>query len=145
MGEIVRKVKLCGIDVARGEMIGACSTVNAIIDTGATKSVISRAVAQKIAGAELLKLPIEGREVPTKLAAVHLKARRCKVRPLVVAVDDALVRRAGSAPDGSRIDMILGHDYLQAQKNATITFDQRRGDDVACDLPSKTPRRRARR
>ena len=127
MGDIFRKVDICGL-TEEGKQLG-CTAANALIDPGATKTVISRALAKKLGGSLIsgYKATVEGRDVPLKLAGVTLRAPGCDIDALTVAVDDTLVARAGHPAE-----MILGHDYLQ-HKRAAARYGNREDDhEIVC-------------
>lgn len=119
-GDIVRKVKLCGLSKS-GKPLRPwrdCPEVTALIDTGATVTIISRTLAE-LAGAQIVPgvQILHGRPRDAALMAVKLAAPGCGRSTLLVVVDD---RRAATA--GPRAFMILGHDYLR--KNHTrIDFE----------------------
>jgi len=127
MGDIVRKVDICGL-TAEGKKL-RCSSVDALIDPGATKTVISEALSRRLGGRFIKGIPatIEGRKVPLKLTAIALRASGCDASALTVVVDDKLVGRAGNS-----LEMILGHDYLQ-RKYVALQYAEREEDHlVAC-------------
>jgi len=143
MGDIVRKVKLCGL-VRRGKKLelvrdwDECPEINALIDTGASASVITRTLAE-LAGAEVMPglKKLHGRLRDGAFMAVRLTG--CGPSPHVVVVDDQLAAEA--APDAF---MILGHDYLQDNR---ARIDYANGDLVTCppreDAPTKRGGRKA--
>ncbi len=142
MGNIFRKVDICGL-TAEGKRLGRVKGVDALVDTGATKTVISSALARKLGGRSLnIQTTIEGRRVGLKLAGVTLRAPGCDIDALVVAVDDTLVRRAGVGSTGEAIEVILGHDYLQ-NKRAALRYVGPR-DEVVCGAGPLTVGRRVR-
>lgn len=86
----------------------------ALLDTGATQTTISRAILGDIDHAVLPRQHtfVNGRRVPVALIAAQLEADDrsdglCEPLVLVVAVSDAIVKKAAPA------EMILGHDYFQ--------------------------------
>lgn len=151
MGDIFRKIDLWGLTEG-AKRLGSAPKTQALVDPGASKTVISTRLAKKLRGKFLMEIPIEGRKVWTKLTAIQLDAARCGEQPIVVAVDDQLVRRAGDGPDGKPVEVILGHDYLEAER-VGLRYEER-GDEVACHVgplrtlagaksqPSKRLRRR---
>lgn len=117
MGDIVRKVDVCSL-TAKGAR-GKCSTVSALVDSGASKTVISKRLADRIGGEMLASdynVSLERRSLPLKLASVKLHARGCDMDALAVVVDNRLIARARRD-----VDVILGHDYLQ-NKHAVLRF-----------------------
>jgi hypothetical protein len=129
MGDIWRRVDISGLTEG-ARRLRRVSDVLALVDTGASKSVISTRLAKLLGGSVLMRIPMEGRSVPSKLTAVRLRAPGCGEHPIVVAVDDEMVARAGSDPDGEPAQMLLGHDYLEAQR-VTLRYLER-GDEVSC-------------
>ncbi len=131
MGDIFRRVDIWGLS-ENAKRLGHAADTQVLVDPGATKSVISTKLAKRLRGRFLIDIPIDGRSVRTKLTAIRLNAPACGEQPIVVAVDDQLVSRAGNRPDGQPIEAILGHDYLEAER-AGIRYMER-GDEVACQV-----------
>jgi len=137
MGDIYRFVDVYGL-TENAVRLGHAQDVLALIDTGAGKTVISSELADQLGGASLMDIPIEGQWVPSKLASITLHdAAHCIEHPVIVAVSDRLIRRAGPGPDDEVVQVLLGHDYLQG----TLRY-KARGDDVSCRPPAR-PRRAA--
>jgi hypothetical protein len=128
MGDIVKKVKLCGL-VRRGKLLQPVRaprdwpTVEAIVDTGATASVITQAIAD-LAGAEVIPglRTYQGRSCNGALMVLRLAG--CKPSYHMVVVDDRLAASAGP-----QAFMILGHDYLQDNR---ARIDYGNGEVVSC-------------
>ena len=123
MSELVRKVKVWALSV-KGDP-GLDETYKAIVDTGASKTVIPRRVLKGIKHHVLPNQHVyyRGREVPVALCLFQLEADAngdgdCEPRAILVAVSDRLARQAGHG-----IDIILGHDYLQ-DAEAVIRFSE---------------------
>jgi len=136
MGDIVKQVDICGLD-GKGRRF-RCASATALVDSGASKTVISEDLAERIGGGMLgIPIEIEGRKIPLKLAAVTLRAKGCGIDALAVAVDDKLISRAGHGAE-----VILGHDYLQ-NKRAVMRYYgyEGRRSEVACPKPRKRRRR----
>lgn len=132
-GDIVRMVKLCGLSRS-GKLLRAwndCPEVDAIVDTGATVTVVSRSLAE-LAGAEIVPgvQILHGRPRDAAWMVIRLNVPGCRRSKQLVVVDD---RVAASA--GPRAFMILGHDYLRSN-NAQISYDNDKG------LVSCPPQRR---
>ena len=137
MGDIWRRIDICGL-TENARRLRQASDVLALVDTGASKTVISTRLSTLLGGSILMQIPMEGRRVPSKLTAIRLQAPGCGEHPVVVAVDDDLVDRAGLNPEGEKADVILGHDYLEAERT-TLRYLER-GDDVRCEAESTPPR-----
>lgn len=112
MGEIKVGIKLQGLTTA-GKLIGErAAKSSALVDTGASKTIVSEAVAK---AANIKPLGLKGGvagvmgagEVETGLAVVM--AEGCKPQPLVVGISDKVAKAAGA-------DVLLGHDYMQATR-----------------------------
>jgi len=131
MGDIFRRADIWGL-TENAKRLGHAPDTQVLVDPGATKSVISTRLAKRLRGKFLIDIPIEGRSVRTKLTAIRLNASNCGEQPVVVAVDDQLMRRAGNGPDGKPVDVLLGHEYLEAER-AGIRYMER-GDEVACQV-----------
>lgn len=111
-GDIIRRVKLCGLS-RNGRLLrpwNSCPEVDAIVDTGATVTIVSRAIAE-LAGAEIVPglQILHGRPRAATWIAIRLDVPGCRRSKQLVVVDD---RVAASA--GPRAFMILGHDYLRS-------------------------------
>ena len=137
-GDIVRKVKLCGLSRG-GKLLRSwrdCPEVDALVDTGATVTIISRTLAE-LAGAEIVSdlQILHGRPRDGALMAIKLAAPGCSRSVHLVVVDD---RRAETA--GPRAFMILGNDYLQNNR-ARIDYATN-GNFVRCPPRKATPKRR---
>jgi hypothetical protein len=145
LGDIWRRIDICGL-TENARRLRQANDVLALVDTGASKTVISTKLSTLLGGSVLMKIPMEGRRVPSKLIAIRMQAPGCGEHPIVVAVDDDLVDRAGRNPEGEQADVILGHDYLEAER-AVLKYLER-GDDVRCEatppLPPQTRRRKHR-
>jgi len=129
MGDIFRKVDLWGLSEG-GELRGRVQGAMAIVDTGATRTVISRGLGLRLGGPFVREESFEKRKVPIVLALVRLRDRGCEPRAILVAVDDELADRAGTDRQGKKVEIILGHDYLEAEGAAVRYRD--RGDEVVC-------------
>lgn len=138
MGDIIKKVKICGL-AKSGKLFKPVRAtrdwpeVKAIVDTGATASVITRTLAD-LAGAEVIPgmRTNQGRACDGAFMVIHLPG--CRPSYHVVIVDDRLA--ASAEPNAF---MILGHDYLQDNR-ARIDYDN--GEVVSCPprLPGSKPR-----
>ena len=131
-GDIVRKVKLCGL--SRGgrplHRPSDCPEVDALIDTGATVTIVSRTLAE-LTGAEILPgiQILHGRPRDAAWMSLRLIAAGCGWSKHLVVVDDRLAASAGP-----RAFMILGHDYLR-DHHAQIDYGN--GTSVRC--PPRRP------
>jgi predicted aspartyl protease len=134
-GDIVRRVKLCGLS-KKGKLLrpwSDCPEVDALIDTGATITIISRTIAE-LAGAVIVSdlQILHGRSQDGALMAIKLASPGCRRSTHLVVVDD---RSAATA--GPRAFMILGHDYLR-KNHAQIDYTDE-GASVRCP-PRKVKR-----
>jgi hypothetical protein len=138
VGDILRKITVCGLN-SKGDPLN-CQTVTALIDTGATQTVISSKIDKKLGGFQIPQtVEIENREVRQRLAAVELDAPGCRANVIAAAVDDELVARAGNDEDGAPIQAILGHDYLQRERGALRYAPK---GEVACRVGPLKPRKK---
>jgi hypothetical protein len=132
-GDIVRKVKLCGLSRSSKPLRAwkDCPEVDALVDTGATCTIITRTLAE-LAGAEILPNAqiLHGRPRDAAWMIVQLKAPGCHRSKHLVVVDDRVAATAGP-----RAFMILGHDYLRARR-ARIDY----GSDHLLSCPSRRSR-----
>lgn len=130
MGDIIHKIEVCGI--TGDGTPKKCVVANAIVDTGATTTVISPALSANVqAGRTQTKATIEGRKVPVDLTMMKLQARGCDYSIVAAAVDEKISARAGEV-DGKRIDVILGHDYLQRRQAVLAYGDRTEKHSVTC-------------
>lgn len=130
MGELKVRIKVCNPDVP-----DRCEELKALVDTGASRSVIPRSVMERL-GVVRQSRPafLERRRFPVYLLPFHLEAPGCEVHPALAVGDDALAARAG--PDA---EMIVGHDHLQ-RVNANLQFSPREGEDKMHCVPGRRPR-----
>jgi hypothetical protein len=136
VGDVVRKVKLCGLARDGKKLHADCPEVDALIDTGATVTIISRAIAQLV-GAEVVPGIIrrwKGRPCAGAMITVQLIESGCGPSTHLVAVDDRLA--ATAAPYAF---MILGQDYLK--RNRTQTGYQGQKDSVRCPPRARRSKR----
>ena len=134
MGDLRRKVLLCALspDGTRGK----CREYTALIDTGATRAVVPKRILREL-GTEALPdftARLDGGRAPVALLSVRLAAPRCGERAAVAIVSDRYARKA------SKADLILGHDYLQAE-HVGLLFSPTR-HRVAGAPPRRNGRRR---
>ena len=140
MGEVRVKLKVQGYTLAEG-FVGAAQTVDAIADTGASVTVVSRRVA-KAAGVVIdpdVPAHITGAvgrlKVPVGLAVLLPSGCGCEPEAVLVAVSDRITKNAGA-------EVILGHDYMQRAHMAVHPQPRR----AACAPPTTRARaKKARR
>lgn len=128
MGDIVRKVDICSVTSAGNP--GTCATVYALIDPGASSTVISARLAKRLGGKLLparYGASIEGRKHPVKLTAIKLHAPSCTEAVIPAVVSEQLVARAKLD-----VDMLLGHDYLQRKRVALLYAETPAEHKAAC-------------
>jgi predicted aspartyl protease len=136
MGEVRVKLKVQGISGA-GDLLGKVVTVDALVDTGASKTIVSRRVA-KAAGIEVGSVPghitgVTGRaKVPIGLAVLMAQECGCDVEGVLVGVSDTVTRNA-------KADVVLGHDYMQAADMRVMPRELR----AECPKPARTKKTRA--
>lgn len=143
MGDVIKTVKICGL-TPHGQSFrsGACKRMRALVDTGASSTVISSKLAREIGAANVpSQTMIESRRVERCLASIELEAPGCSQKPVLPVVSDELVSRAGNG-----LQIILGHDYLQADRAALRYHgtEAQVQSDVACEVGSLKPARRGR-
>ena len=135
MGDIFSRVELLGLD-AEGDPQGH-AVARAIVDTGASISIISRKLARELRGVSLPALAvIEGKMRRGAMVAMRPARAGCKLVAVAVVVDDELVARAG---EGAA--MIFGHDYMQKQRVAVYMHEDLARRGIACG--SRGPRKAA--
>lgn len=142
MGDIIKYVKICGmVPRAGGFDAGTCKRVKALVDSGASATVITSQLEKEInAGRLPTGAVIDARDVPRCLANIKLEAKGCNQRPVMPIVDDTLANKAGNG-----IQIILGHDYLQADRGAMRYYGKDgRESEVACAVSALKPAKRKR-
>lgn len=99
--------------------------MTALVDTGATVSVVSQALAEKL-GATVLpgQFSLDAARYAGSTFEMQLVARGCRPVRKQIVVDDGLAAKA--AP---KAQMILGTDHMQPRSGGVITTS--RGDQVA--------------
>lgn len=109
MGNIIRTAQVIAVD-AEGNAVGRPRRLRALLDTGATATVISRRLAKSLGGHAMGEgySFLEGKPVGAKVIRIHVAGRNCPPQVIVAMVDDEAARRARP---GATI--IVGHDYLQ--------------------------------
>lgn len=139
MGDVIRKVKVC---VRRNGRLARCATVPALVDSGSTKTVIGRQLADALGvkvERQAVTLETSGRRLKHFDAAaleLLLGVKGCPPVRTNVVVDDGLAAKAGP-----RAEMILGTDYMQ-QGRIAILFGPREKDHVvACVRRGRNGRR----
>jgi len=138
MGDIIQKLKLCGLTFD-GEVLKPIHAprdwpeVKALVDTGATSSVITRTLAE-LAGAKIMPNTKTFRGGRLDGAMVAIQVAGCKPSYHHVVVDDELA--ANAEPHAF---MILGHDYLQDNR---ARIDYANGDLVTCPPRDPAPKKR---
>ncbi len=137
MGDILRKVEIC--QLTQDGVKRRCETVDALIDPGASSTVITSELATRLRGGVFpskFDATIEGRKFPLKLTAVKLDAPGCTAdTPMTVVVGSDLVARAEH-----KVDMLLGHDYLQ-KRHVALQYAERTEAQTAACAPSTVKRR----
>lgn len=137
MGDIVKKIKLCGL-AFDGDVLKPVHeqrdwpAIKALVDTGATSSVITRTLAE-LAGAKIMPDTKTFRGGLLDGAMVVIQLPGCKPSYHHVVVDDELA--ASAEPHAF---MILGHDYLQDNR---VRIDYDNGEIVTCPPRLPTPKR----
>jgi predicted aspartyl protease len=127
MGNVYVKVGIAGV-TPQGDMIpGRASRVEALVDTGATMTLVSAAVAEDA------ELPVawnrpetyrtaSGRREKFYPADALMQVKGCKMAKMVVGVC------ASMAEDD--VQVILGHDYMQRVRMVVGPKDRIAGCDV---------------
>ena len=105
----MRSVKVWA--VTPGGDVGEGGVYRAIIDTGATRTVVPRRILRDLGHSlfEPERIAIEGRRVPVALFMMEIESDggSCQPHLVAAAVSDIHAKKAGEG-------IILGHDYLQA-------------------------------
>jgi hypothetical protein len=132
MGDVYSTVDLLGLD-AEGRPQRTVTT-RALVDTGASVSVVSKALALACGALELPAVAmLEGKMRRGAMLAMRPAEPRCSYVALAVVVDDALLERAHLA-------MILGHDYLQKQRVAIYMHEEEGKRGIVGGVSRRKPR-----
>lgn len=124
MGDLVRKVNLAPLST-EGDVSGKVRTWNALIDTGATVTIVPRSFLKRWDCVKGLPVRLGRGLYPTVILAVCLDGPNCRPHVLSVAVS---TRHASKALPHA--EMILGHDYLQRERGLIAYTDE--GHQVGC-------------
>ncbi len=140
MGDIFKEVEIHGYD--KHDKIVDGARLRCIVDTGASRSVISTRVAQAC-GAYVFSSPlaVEGKKRNVAWFAIKVDAKDCGHVLLLAIVDDSLVKRANPATKDRKktVDMILGHDYMQNQRMVVYMDEDEEKRSVECRLSPVEP------
>jgi hypothetical protein len=118
----------------------AAIVARAFIDSGSTRTVVSRRVAESLRSVGLLGSASSGRRsFPMRLMDLRVAARGCELRALPVVVSDEVIAEADL--DGA--DVILGHDALQRSR-ATLGFAEEATEHFVRCRPATGTRRSGR-
>lgn len=131
MGELVRRVNLAPL-TADGDM-GEVRTWKALIDTGATVTVIPSHFLEGVDYIHGLPSRLGKTRYPTAILAVSLDGEHCEPQSLSVVISTVHAKKA--EPEAQ---MILGHDYLQRERGFIAYTDPSK---VGC-LPMRKRRHR---
>jgi predicted aspartyl protease len=137
MGDIIRKATVHGVHFVREEPeIAGTETCDALLDTGATATVISARLARRIGAVavrrEVLFFSASAGDRRVPMAAVMLSlGGGCKTHLIFAAVSNAIADDAGH-------EVIVGHDYLQ---RAHVRLDCERRTATCARRPGRQARR----
>ena len=110
--------------------------VEALVDTGASKTIVSERLAGLIG---IRTLAVTGGvsgiggviDVPVGVALLHARGVTCDPEPLLVGISDRIAHEAGA-------EIILGHDYMQPRRMVVRPYAR----SAACE-PRPNPRARS--
>jgi len=132
MGDVLATVDLLGLDAEGRPQRTAAA--RALVDTGASISIISKELALACGALELPAVAmLEGKMRRGAMLALRPAEPRCAYVALAVVVDDALLERA-------RVAMILGHDYLQKQRVAIYMHEEEGKRGIVGGVSRRKPR-----
>lgn len=136
MSDIIRTAYVTAVDT-EGNPVDKPRRCRALIDTGATATVIPRRVAIRLGGTSIAEgySHLEGEPVASKVVRLRVSGAGCQTQVVVAMVSDKHAARAGAGAS-----MIVGHDYLQ-RSLARLRYDT---DPHGMDCSSVLLRRRRR-
>lgn len=136
MGDLYRTVDVHAI---RNAKLGRGALVKALVDTGSSRTILSRRVARYLSARIAPSFwTVEGVARDVASVAVKVNAKSCGYVQLMAIVDDELASRAGRGAD-----MLLGHDYMQNQRAIVYMDDAEKKQAMKCRgpiVPTKAPR-----
>lgn len=108
------------------------SVFEALVDTGASKTIVSEAVARKVGIRAVGYGGVSGvgGMVRVKIGAAYAKAHGCPADFLWVGISDVVTEGAGA-------EVVLGHDYMQAVRMAVTPYNGK----AVCRTRRTTPRK----
>lgn len=141
MGEVRVELRVRGID-AEDRPAGTLVRVEALVDTGASRTIVSTRVARD-AGIRVTALPGNvsgiGGTVAVKIGPAVIAAHDCGCKPqaLYVGISDTITRAAGA-------EVVLGHDYMQNVRMRIAMENEADAQRVTCakvvrKLPTVSP------
>lgn len=116
MGDVFVPVKLAGVR-ADGNPRAKTAVFDALVDTGASRTVVSRAVALRLGIRPVASggMSSAGGMVRMPVGAAFAMVRGCDAEVLMVGISDDVAEVAGA-------EVVLGHDYLQAVRMAVRPY-----------------------
>jgi predicted aspartyl protease len=134
MGDVTKRVKVHAL-LDRSSK-GAGRWYSALVDTGATKTVVPRRLLEELGTDFSAEYSYhEGVRMPLVELTIRLYGRGCEDRVIFAIVSDELAAKAG--PEA---DILLGHDYLQAA-SAIVRYNLR-PHQISCAKQTRKHRRR---
>lgn len=120
MGDVFLSVKLVGMTARGVPSAKGGAFFDALVDTGAARTIVSTAVARRVGIRPLARGGVSGigGVVSVDVGAAYALVKGCGAERIFVGISDEVTEAAG-AP------VVLGHDYLQRQRLAVIPFDRK--------------------
>lgn len=133
MGDVFVPMRLVGVKADGSPSAKGHATFKALVDTGASKTVVNEAVARRVGIRRMGEGHMSGAGglVPVKLGLALAMVDGCHPEPLVVGISDPITEAAG-------VDVVMGHDYLQAVRMVVRPYTR----SAQCEAPGPAPKPR---
>ena len=133
MGDVFVPMRLVGVKADGSPSAKGHATFQALVDTGASKTVVSKAVARRVGVRAVHRGHMSGAggivDLAVGVALAYVEG--CNPEPLMVGISDEITLAAGA-------DVVMGHDYLQAVRMAVRPYTR----SAPCEAPGPAPKPR---
>lgn len=133
MGDVFVPMRLVGVKADGSPSAKGHATFQALVDTGASKTVVSKAVARRVGVQAVHRGHMSGAggivDLAVGVALAYVEG--CNPEPLMVGISDEITLAAGA-------DVVMGHDYLQAVRMAVRPYTR----SAQCEAPGPAPKPR---
>lgn len=140
MGDVFVPMRLVGVRADGSPSAKGHATFKTLVDTGASKTIVSEAVARRVGIRRMGEGHMSGAGglVRVDLGLALALVDGCNPELLIVGISDPIAETAGA-------DVVMGHDYLQAVRMAVRPYTR----SAQCEAPGpalkprKAPRKPA--